>query len=58
VDVLGRTHEEPATQLSPHAPALKAHAGETLELLERAWSIQRAVLERVARDAKDRLAEG
>ena len=58
VAVLAGETDDPVTRLSPHAPALKAHAVETLELLERAWSIQRAVLQRVARDAKDRLAEG
>jgi transcriptional regulator with XRE-family HTH domain len=58
VAVLERKSDEPLTQLSPHSGALRAHAGETLELLERAWEIQRAVVERVTRDAKDRLAQG
>jgi len=58
VIVLERKSDEPLTQLSPHSGALRAHAAETLELLERAWEIQRAVVERVTRDAKDRLAEG
>ncbi|NIM60614.1 MAG: helix-turn-helix domain-containing protein [Acidobacteria bacterium] len=58
VSVLEGRDSDPVTQLSPHSAALKAHAGETLELLERAWKIQRAVLERVTRDAKKRLAQG
>jgi transcriptional regulator with XRE-family HTH domain len=58
VGVLESGSDEAVAQLSPHAPALRAHAGETLELLERAWEIQRAVLERVSRDAANRLAQG
>ncbi len=58
IAVLERRDDDPVAQLSPHGGALRAHAGETLELLERAWEIQRSVLERVTRDAKDRLAEG
>jgi transcriptional regulator with XRE-family HTH domain len=56
-DVLGSERDEPVARLSPHAPALRAHASETLELLELAWNIQRSVLERVSRDAAERLAE-
>ena len=58
VAVLERKSDEPVAQLSPHAAGLRAHAGQTLELLERAWEIQRAVVERVTRDAQERLAEG
>jgi len=58
VSVLETETADPVAQLSPHTSALRAHAGETLELLERAWQIQRAVLGRVSRDAADRLAEG
>ena len=58
VAVLEDRSEEAVAQLSPHAGGLRAHAAETLELLERAWQIQRAVLARVTRDARDRLAEG
>ena len=58
VSVLDRRGDEPVAQLSPYGEALRAHAGETLGLLERAWEIQRAVLDRVTRDAKERLAEG
>ena len=57
VAVLERDQDDPVTRLSPHANALKAHAADTLELLERAWAIQSAVLERVAGDARERLAE-
>ncbi len=38
------------------AISLRAHSQETLRLLEAAWRIQTAVLERVARDAGARLA--
>lgn len=58
IRVLDSRDDDAVAQLSPHAGALRAHAGETLELLERAWKIQRAVIERVTRDAKERLAEG
>lgn len=55
--VLEKEPEEAVVRLSPHATALRAHAGETLQLLERAWNIQRSVLERVTRDASERLAQ-
>lgn len=58
IAALERPENEPVAQLSPHSGALRAHAGDTLELLERAWEIQRSVIERISRDAKDRLAEG
>ena len=35
--------------------SLRAHSRETLELLESAWRIQRAVLSQIARDARKRL---
>ncbi len=37
--------------------SLRAHSRETLELLESAWRIQRAVLSQIARDARSRLSK-
>jgi transcriptional regulator with XRE-family HTH domain len=43
------------TASAPATASLRSHAKGTLQLLESAWRIQRAVLRRVAEDAEERL---
>jgi len=54
--VVGPNGDPPSPTPAAIAASLQDHAPQTLELLESAWRIQRAVLRRVSEDAEKRLS--
>jgi len=56
IDALEDKENDALTQLSPHAKSLRAHAAQTLNILEKAWSIQREILAGISRQAINRLS--
>ena len=56
VELMDEEDAKAVVELSPHGSSLRAHAADTLQLLERAWSIQKEIMAGIANDVAARLA--